>query len=66
MSNSTMTNDGSSVVERMPHEKEVEGLSHTRTQSYKNIFNIDLLYPKFWAILLADKCHVTIFSQSKG
>ena len=30
MSNSTMSSVGSSAVERMPHEKEFEGLSHAR------------------------------------
>ena len=36
------------------------------TQSYKNIFSVDLCYTEFWAFLLANKYHVTIFSQLKG
>ena len=41
-------------------------LGYIRTRSFENIFSVDLRYTEFGAFLLADKCHVTIFSLWKG
>ena len=42
------------------------GIKTTRTQSYKEIFSVDLLYPWIWALSLADKSPVIIFGQSEA
>ena len=40
--------------------------SNTRTQSYKENFSVDYRYAGIRAFSLADKSHMTIFSQSEA